>query len=146
MGYVPKRTLYKLDFSQTEYAGLEVTTKSAAMGVLLEVLELSDLFEQAGIKALDKKQLDVVFGLFAQVLHSWNVATDDGTAVPATKDGLLSQDPEFVMAVMSAWAAEMTQAPPPLPGEQSSGAISKEAALGLASLSGSLPSSSAPKS
>lgn len=146
MGYVPKRTLYKLDFSQTEYAGLEVTTRSASMDVLLEVLELSDLFEQSGIKAIDKKQLDAVFGLFGQVLHSWNVETEDRQPVPATKDGLLSQDPEFVMAVVAAWAGEMTQAPPPLPGGPNSGATSKEAALQLASLSQSLPSSSAPKS
>jgi len=146
MGYVPKRTLYKLDFAKTEFAGLEVTTKSASMEVLLEVLQMADLFEQSGMNAISREQLDTVFGLFGQVLHSWNVETEDGQPVPATKDGLLSQDPEFVMAVMTAWAAEMTQAPPPLPGEPSSGATSREAALQLASLSQSLPSSSEPKS
>lgn len=140
MGYVPKRTLYKLDFSKTELAGLEVTTKSASMDVLLEVLELTDVFEQSGLKEITRQQLDTVFGFFGQVLHSWNVETGSGEPVPATKDGLLSQDPEFVMAVIAAWAAEMTQAPPPLPAGSSSGATSKEAALGLASLSESLPS------
>ena len=146
MGYVPKRTLYKLDFSKTELAGLEVTTKSASMDVLLEVLSLADLVGEGGLKNVTPEQLDTVFSLFDQVLHSWNVETEGGNPVPATKAGLLSQDPEFVMAVISAWATEMTQAPPPLPGESSSGATSKEEALGLASLSSSLPSSSAPTS
>lgn len=115
MGYVPKRTLYKLDFSQTEHAGLEVTTKSATMAALLDILSLSDNVEQAGVKNVDRDQLEKLFGLFDEVLVSWNVEEEDGTPVPATKAGLLSQDPGFVMEVIGAWGTAMAKAPPPLP-------------------------------
>lgn len=120
-GYVPKRTLYKLDFAETEHAGLEVTTKSASMAALLDILGLADSVEAAGLKNADRAQMDKLFGLFDEVLVSWNVETDDGEPVPASKDGLLSQDPEFVMTVIGAWAQAMTKAPPPLPKGSSGG-------------------------
>lgn len=120
-GYVPKRTLYKLDFAETEHAGLEVTTKSASMAALLDILGLADSVEAAGLKNADRAQMDKLFGLFDEVLVSWNVETEAGEPVPASKDGLLSQDPEFVMTVIGAWAEAMTKAPPPLPKGSSGG-------------------------
>jgi hypothetical protein len=142
MGYVPKRTLYKLDFSQTEHAGLEVITKSASMAALLDILSLADVVEAAGLKSVDREQIATLFGLFDEVLHAWNVETEDGQPVPATKAGLLSQDPEFVMTVIGAWALEMSKAPPPLQGGSSFGGISaEEPTLGLGEASRSLPSS-----
>ena len=124
MGYVPRRTLYKLDFSETEHAGLEVTTKSASMAALLDILSLADNVEAAGVKNADRGQMDRLFGLFDEVLTAWNVETEDGEAVAATKDGLLSQDPEFVMTVIGAWAAAMAKAPPPLPPGSNGGGTS----------------------
>ena len=122
MGYVPRRTLYKLDFAETEHAGLEVTTGSASMAALLDILSLADNVEAAGLKNADRGQMDQLFGLFDEVLVSWNVETEDGGAVPATKAGLLSQDPEFVMTVITAWASAMAKASPPLPNVSSGGA------------------------
>ena len=37
MGYKPPKTVYKLDFSETEYAGLEVTVRSAPVGQLMDL-------------------------------------------------------------------------------------------------------------
>ena len=128
-GYVPRRTLYKLDFSQTEHAGLEVTTKSASMAALLDILGLADTVEAAGLKNADPAQMGRLFGLFDEVLVSWNVEEEDGTPVPATKAGLLSQDPEFVMTVISAWAQAMSKAPPNLPNGSSNGATSLEGSI-----------------
>jgi hypothetical protein len=125
MGYVPKRTLYKLDFSETEHAGLEVTTKSASMAALLDILSMTDKVEAAGLKNAGKGEMATLFGLFDEVLVGWNVETEDGTPVPATKDGLLSQDPEFVMTVIAAWAAAMSKAPPPLPSASPGGATAE---------------------
>jgi hypothetical protein len=141
MGYVPRRTLYKLDFSETEHAGLEVVTKSASMAALLDILSLADVVEAAGLKNADRTQMDRLFSLFDEVLVSWNVEAEDGGAVPATKDGLLSQDPEFVMAVINAWAQAMAKAPTDLGKGLGSGGISAEATAALTSASTSLPSS-----
>jgi hypothetical protein len=142
MGYVPKRTLYKLDFSQTEHAGLEVTTKSASMAALLDILGLADSVETAGVKNADRGQMEQLFGLFDEVLVSWNVETEDGEAVPATKAGLLSQDPEFVMTVIGAWAQAMAKAPPNLPGGSSSGSNPVEASIPMTPAAPSNPQSS----
>jgi hypothetical protein len=114
MGYVPRRTLYKLDFSQTEHAGLEVTTRSASMAALLDILALAETVEAAGTQNADRGQVDRLFGLFDEVLFAWNVETEAGEEVPASKAGLLSQDPEFVMTVITAWVQAMVKAPPPL--------------------------------
>lgn len=138
MGYVPKRTLYKLDFSETEHAGLEVTTKSASMAALLDILSLADTVEAAGLKNADQQQMIRLFGLFDEVLVNWNVETEDGGPVPATKDGLLSQDPEFVMTVIAAWASAMSKVPPPLPNGSSGG--------GTTGVEASIPMSPSPPS
>ncbi len=132
MGYVPKRTLYKLDFSQTEHAGLEVVTRSASMGMLLRILELADEAEQAGPKE-SLARLDELFSAFEGVLVSWNVEDEDGQAVPAAKAGLLSQDSGFVLTVIQMWGREMTQAPPTSPIASGSGATSAPPGLAEAS-------------
>ena len=131
-GYVPKRTLYKLDFSQTEYAGLEVVTRSAAIGVLLRILELADEAESASLKDSMGK-LDELFGLFESALVEWNVEDEGRRPVPATKAGLLSQDSSFCLAVIQMWAREMTQAPPTSPTASGDGATSVPPGLAEAS-------------
>lgn len=141
MGYRPPRTLYKLDFSETEYDGLEVVTRSASMGALLAILELAEQAEEAR-PAEALKKLDELFGLFEGVLESWNVETEKGDPVPATKAGLLTQDSSFVLAVIQMWGREMTQAPPTSPTASGSGAISVPEGLAEASQ----PSSPGPKS
>lgn len=132
MGYVPRRTLYKLDFSATEYAGLEVVTRSASMGALLRILELADEAEQSAAKDAMAK-LDELFAMFEGVLVSWNVEDEDGRAVPTTKAGLLTQDSSFVLAVIQMWGREMTQAPPTSPIASGSGATSAPPGLAEAS-------------
>src|SRR5487761_1846528 len=58
-----------------------------------------------------------------------DAAADDGLPVPATFEGLFSQDFGFVMPVIERAAAAMTQAPPPLPAGSPSGGISPEALI-----------------
>lgn len=133
MGYVPPRTQYKLDFSQTEYAGLEVVTRSASMAALLAILELAEAAEDAASGAESLRKLDELFGLFEGVLVSWNVETEDGVPVPPDKAGLLGQDSGFCLAVIQMWAREMTQAPPTSPTASGSGATSAPPGLAEAS-------------
>lgn len=137
MGYKPRRTLYKLDFSETEHAGLEVTTTSVTLGALLEFTEMSDAAESG----VDQAAVRRLFGEFARVLVDWNVEDDAGAPVPQTLEGLLSLEFGFVMAVINAWIGALSKAPPPLPAGSASGGTSPEASLGLGSLSQSLPSS-----
>lgn len=145
-GFKPKRTLYKLDFSGTELEGLEATARGASMGELLEILEAADGID--ALKELDEiqdvakiaEQLRQMVAPFARKLHAWNLLTDDDEPVPASADGLLTQELDFVVAIITAYGKAMTQVPPPLPAGSASGGISPEELTAMASLSSSLPS------
>ena len=101
MGYRPKRALFKLDFSETEHEGLEVTTRAVPMSVMLDVAVA------AGNAAQDASGFRQVLATFAYALESWNVEDDDGQPVTADLDGLMSQDPAFVTDLIKAWVASM---------------------------------------
>lgn len=134
MGYTPPRTLYKLDFSQTEHAGLEVTARSMSVDGLLRLLDLAGSAEASG------KDAEELIDRFAVVLADWNVEDDDGQPVPATAGGLLSQEISFVVALITAYCQAMTQAPPPLPTSSPAAGSSPEGLIELASQSQSPPS------
>ena len=133
MGFEPPSSGQKLDFSETAYAGLEVTMDAVSLGFLLDI---QDLAEQAAA-GMAVRQL---FAMFADALESWNV-TRNGEPVAPDLAGVLAQDAAFVSAIVQAWQQGLAQAPPPLPGGSHSGASSAaESTLGLAASSGSLPS------
>jgi hypothetical protein len=86
------------------------------------------------------------FGGFAKYLVEWNLENDDDTPVPATVEGLQSQDLGFVMRIVQAWLEGVQAAAPPLPQPSSSGRPSLEGSLPMEPLSSSPPSSSGPSS
>jgi hypothetical protein len=143
MGFRPQRQLVQLDFSQTEFAGLEITTRAVPVSTLLGFIELIDQAEALDAKAFKPEDLNVVrelFARFAAVLVSWNVEDDDGQPVPATVDGLTSQDFPFVMSVISTWITALSQAPPPLRSASKPGGPPLEASLPMETLPANPPS------
>lgn len=133
MGFEPPSSGQKLDFSDTAYAGLEVTMDAVSLGDLLDIQDLADEAAAGGTV----RQLLVKF---AKCLESWNV-TKGGRPVPADYDGVLAQDAAFILAIVRAWQQGLFEAPPPLPGGSPSGGSSAaESTLGLAGSSASLPS------
>jgi hypothetical protein len=123
MGYKPKRTVYKLDFSETEYAGLEVAVRAGSIDDLLGLQELAD---QGALTAEEARQM---FAGFAALLVSWNVEDDGDQPVPATYEGVASQEPDFIKAVVTAFFTNVAAAPPPLPGASNGGANPVEASI-----------------
>lgn len=129
VGYEPPSTGLKLDFSDTPYAGLDVTMGAVT---LAQVLEIEELSEGDGTREMVTR--------FADCLESWNV-TRGGEPVPADLAGVLSQDPNFILAIVLAWQRNVATAPPPLPDGSNSGGTSAEASIpGLAGASRSLQS------
>src|SRR5215469_14192802 len=96
MGYKPNRTVYKLDFSGTEYAGLEVSIRSVPLGKLLDWQRLAD-------GGMDGAQTEGLFRDFAAHLVSWNVEDEADQPVPASFEGVCSQDVAFVQAIVLAY-------------------------------------------
>jgi hypothetical protein len=98
-GFRPKRTPVKLDFTGTECQGLEVTVRPVPMSVMYDA--------STAVASGDATAFQHVAATLAYAIESWNVEDDDGGAVPADLDGLMSQDPRFVIAVIKAWAEAM---------------------------------------
>jgi hypothetical protein len=133
-GFEPPSSGQKLDFSDTAYAGLEVTMDAVSLGDLLDIQDLAEeVSAGAAARSLIRK--------FSDALESWNV-TKGGREVPATFEGVLTQDARFVLAIVVAWQQGLAEAPPPLPGGSGSGVSSAaESTLGLAASSRSPRSS-----
>jgi hypothetical protein len=146
-GYKPQRKLYRLDFSETEDAGLEITARGTSMAGMLELMDMADGIEELEQLDLEKtppaqvaERMRAMFAPFARILVAWNVIGDDDEPVPASLDGLMTQDPDFIGRVLTAYISAMTQAPPPLPAGSPSGATSPEGLTAAAALSRSLES------
>jgi hypothetical protein len=102
-GFRPKRAPFKLDFTGTEYEGLEITVRPVPMSVMLDTA--------AAVASGDLAAFRHMTATLGYALESWNVEDDDGHPVPADLDGLMSQDPRFVTAVITAWTAAVHGTP-----------------------------------
>jgi hypothetical protein len=139
VGYRAPVKAYRLKFADEDMAGLEVTARSLPIG---EFLKLSDL---AGLAQDDpaamSKGATETFRVLAGALMSWNLEDEQGQPVPATYEGIVSQDLDFVMKIVNAWMSAMTDVAPPLPGGSSGGVPSAlEQSIPMAPPSDSPPS------
>ena len=110
MGFKPKRPTFKfVDWpDDSELAGLEIRARGVPTGTLLDLMDLAAVLEgkDAADVELDPEQMRAMRELFAgfsKALVSWNIEDDDGTAVPATLEGLLGQDFQMVMTIVMTW-------------------------------------------
>jgi hypothetical protein len=132
-----KRKLYHLTWpADHELHGLEVTTTGMSIARYRKMTGLS-----AQMKPGDTdSQVAVAEQLcdeFARCLTAWNLEEDDGTPVPATRDGIAGQDMDFVLGLISSWTTAVAGvgADTPLPGNSSDGDRALEASLPMEPLS-----------
>lgn len=131
MGFKVKRKVYKLVFQDPDMDGLVVLARSVPLGKLLDASADSGAGADAEVGA---KQTRGMFELFAGALVSWNLEEEDGTPVPATLDGVLGQDAEFVRGLIEAWSEALTSVPGPLGKPSTSGGTSPELAIPMETL------------
>lgn len=107
--YKKERKGYKLKFE--DYEGLEVTVGSLSIDKLLSLTELASNLDSddAGIE-----QSRELIKVFADALVSWNLGTEDGKAVPATYEGVLTQEFDFILEIIMAWMNQMASVSPNL--------------------------------
>ncbi|GAA2209314.1 hypothetical protein GCM10009850_047720 [Nonomuraea monospora] len=115
MGYKRPAKIYKLVFAEDDMAGLEVKARSMSTGDLLDMAPLLDLKLSASPTAEEMESIAELLERFADVLVSWNLEDEDDQPVPATLEGLLDQDIDFVMRIIMAWADAVSGVPAPLP-------------------------------
>lgn len=129
MGFKREPKLYRLKFEDPSMAGLEVDAKSLSTGALLEVTELAGAVKNMKADEVDPAALRKLFEVFAAALVKWNLEDEDDRPVPATYEGVVSQELNFVLAVIMAWIGAIASVDIPLPAGSSSGGTSPEASL-----------------
>jgi len=129
-GFIRQRRVYRLNFADdTELAGLEVRARSVPLGEFMSIVGLADTAEPGS------EEMKRLFGGFAEQLVSWNLEAEDGQPVPATLEGLYSQDFEFTMQLVLAWIEAIASVPGPLGETSSSGGTSPVPSLPMEPLS-----------
>lgn len=108
MGYQRKRKVYKLDFSDTGYDGLEVQVTGLTTGEYLDFVLLSSgaTKEEGG-----NQETQQMLRMLSEHIVSWNLEDENGEPVPSTFEGLKSNDLDMNMFVVNAWIAAMSSVP-----------------------------------
>lgn len=102
-GYRPNRRVFVLRFEDDDYAGLVVKARSVKLGAFLGVASLVNL-DPGNVSAADVDRFTDLFREFAAALVEWNLEDEDtGQPVPATLEGIQTQDTDFVMPIIKAW-------------------------------------------
>jgi len=127
MGFKVQRKTYRLVFKDPEYEGLEVTARSLSTGELWEFIAAEKASVAGGEGAREARRQ--MLQMLADALVSWNAEDEAGEPIPATVEGMLSQDPGFNARVMDAWTDALVGISAPLPPTSSDGLPSLEASI-----------------
>jgi hypothetical protein len=124
-GVIPTRRTYRLEFADDypaeQLRGLVVRLQSAPLGVVLQ------WGMDRGGRAAGGAEVLQIFHDFAACIIEWNLRAPDGSEVPPTHAGLLTQDEDFVLLLIREWQAALTGVAPPLGSASSGGATSAPA-------------------
>lgn len=106
MSYKRKRKIYNLDFTGTEYEGLEVKVRGLTTGEYLEIVSLSAPSTEGD------KETEGMLRMFATHLVHWNLVDEvTGEPVPTTYEGVISNDFVMNMYVINAWTQALASVP-----------------------------------
>lgn len=143
-GYERAPKLYTLKFE--DHPGFEVTMKGLSIDGFLQLTRLAGKFAGVRLQALTGADLEealavieTLFIKFAKSLRQWNLI-EQGEPVPATVEGVRSQDFDFILEITLAWMDAIASVDTPLPPPASSPGSSQDLSLPMEPLSPSLPS------
>lgn len=126
MGYKRKIKTVILEFTDPEFEGFECEVKSLPISEYLRVAELADQAEEG------TKTAKEMFGVFAKALVRWNLEDENDQPVPATYDGVIAQDFDFVMSLIAGWLQSMG-------GVDEKSTLGKDSPSGMTFPEGSIP-------
>jgi hypothetical protein len=150
MGFRPQPKTYKLNFKDSELDGLMVRIGGCTVGEWQDLLRLSspDTGEEAAAAN------DATIELFANYLIEWDLEHSRdhckdpehtgadhykiGDPVPATPEGIATQENVMITQIIVAWQRAMQYVADDLGKGSMNGSSSQEASLGLAGSSQSL--------
>lgn len=98
MGYTPPSKRYELDFTGTDYEGLEVTLKGLSTGQFLQLQKA-----MPGAAAGDPDAAEILITTYQKSIVEWNVEDDLGEPVKPTFDNVMEQDLSMTLYVVAGW-------------------------------------------
>lgn len=137
-GFRPGRKTYRLEFEDGhDLAGLVVRATSVGTGEFFELSKLADgrFGLEEGAELVER---------FSTHLVSWNLEEDDGTPVPATLEGLRSQEFDHVISIIMQWMDAVAGVSAPLAQPSPGGVPSPVESIPMETLSPNLLSSGMP--
>lgn len=135
MGFEAPDTVYKLQFADEKLNGLEVRVKAFAFQDVLdnEAILYGGWLYDPDLSAEEKAaKRDELHRLFAGQLVDWNLEKN-GQPVPATFEGLRSQEVPLVGTIISAWRDNAIGVAIPLEQPSTDGEPSVEASIPMES-------------
>jgi hypothetical protein len=130
--------LYEINFEDGDLDGFEIIMRGVSLEGFIEIAQLSAALETP--EGRTPENIEAQFTILAELLVEWNLDDAEDNPVPATYDGLKTQDFSDVMKIMGGYMQAIASVPKASENDSNSGGISQEQSLGLASLS-SVPAS-----
>lgn len=143
MGYKVKRKVFVLQFEDPDFAGLEVRANSTSTGKILDLIDQAEAMRKGAASTGLEKVTDLI-DEFAKALLSWNLEDENDVPAPATREGLLSQDMDWLFTVILAWVDAMVSISPSLGKGSTSGTPFPEVSIPMEIPSPNLTNSPTP--
>lgn len=153
MGYRKKAKTYNLNWAPGhELHGLEVSLRGLTVAKVFAIGNSASAFttDAKGALTTGSDATEDMFQTFAGCLQRWNLEDEDGTPIPATMEGIATQDFEFILELIVTWMEAVSSVTgnkageggeggdSPLPASSDSGLAALEASLPMEALSPSL--------
>jgi hypothetical protein len=140
MGYKPKRTTYRLRFTDDELDGLVIDAKGASTGQMLFLQRLGAQISGQEGSRVDPELLETVVDQLAAGIVDWNVEDDDDQPIPPTKENIFALEPVLLIRILQAWAQALAGVSDDLGKDSTSGESFPEESLPMEISSPSLAS------
>lgn len=129
-----KRKVLHIKFEDHE--GLDVYVRSVSVKRALRLMRLAGEMDGAKPEQQAEKDVEELFGAFADRVVSWSLVEDDETPVPVSLDALLDWDFDVALEMVLTWIQQATSVsvPTAAPARPATGAM--EASIPMASASG----------
>lgn len=136
MGFKKQSTVFKLEFEDPAYSGLEVTAKSVPTGDFLDLMEAATRMDLTSkdFSPEDMKAVRILIDGFSNALVSWNLEDDDDKPVPADTTGVRAQELDFLLPIVTAWMDAVAGVSANLGKGSNSGGTFPEGAIPMAPL------------
>jgi hypothetical protein len=138
MGFRPERTIYVLNFKDSNLDGLKVRIGGCTVGEWQSQLRMTGTVN-SGQEAAESN--DAMIALFLKYLQEWDLEdAETGEPVPPTAEGVATQENALITQIILAWQKAMQYVSDDLGKGSTNGSSSREASLGLAGSSQNLQS------